>query len=122
MTCTKENTAMEISVKGLRVHITAAASGIGCAFAKAFLEKGARVHICDIRKDMLEDCTNNLTGIGVTEADVSDPVQVDRLFEEAVAHLGGLDVLVNNAGIFGAHGRRRRRVSRAVGSHNGRKY
>ena len=101
MVCTKENTAMEISVKGLRVLITAAASGLGYAFAKAFLEKGARVHICDIRTDLLEECTNTLAGIGVTPTDVSDPVQVDRMFEETVAHLGGLDVLVNNAGIAG---------------------
>jgi len=96
-----ENMAMELSVKGMRVLITAAAAGIGCAFATAFLEKGARVHICDIRKDMLEECTTTLAGVGVTEADVSDPVQVDRLFEETVTHLGGLDVLVNNAGIAG---------------------
>ena len=92
---------MEISVKGMRVLITAAASGIGYAFARAFFEKGAKVHICDIRTDLLEECKNTLAGMGVTVADVSDAVQVDRLFEEAVVHLGGLDVLVNNAGIAG---------------------
>ena len=42
---------MEISVQGLRVLITAAASGIGCAVAKAFLDNGAKVHICDINAD-----------------------------------------------------------------------
>jgi NAD(P)-dependent dehydrogenase (short-subunit alcohol dehydrogenase family) len=92
---------MEISVKGQHVLITAAASGIGYAFAKAFLEKGARVHICDINEDTLEDCKTTLPGVGVTLADVSDPAQVDQLFEETVPSLGGLDVLVNNAGIAG---------------------
>ena len=92
---------MEISVKGLRVVITAAASGIGFALAKAFVENGASVHTCDIRDELLADCKKSLPGIGVTIADVCDPVQVDRLFEEAISHLGGLDVLVNNAGIAG---------------------
>jgi NAD(P)-dependent dehydrogenase (short-subunit alcohol dehydrogenase family) len=92
---------METSVNGLRVLITAAASGIGCAVAKAFLEDGARVHICDINDDQLTACATSLPGTGVSRADVSDPEQVDRLFEEAIPYLGGLDVLINNAGIAG---------------------
>ena len=92
---------MEISVKDQRVLITAAASGIGCAVAKAFLDNGAKVHICDINDDQLTACTASLPGAGVSRADVSDPAQVDQLFEEVISHLGGLDVLVNNAGIAG---------------------
>lgn len=87
---------MEISVKGHRVLITAAASGIGYAFAKAFLDYGARVHICDVKEDLLAECKNTLPDISVTLADVSDPAQVDQLFEETAASLGGLDVLINN--------------------------
>lgn len=92
---------MQTSVKGQRVLITAAASGIGYAFAKAFVENGARVHICDIKKNLLADCKKTLPHIGTTLADIADPAQVDRMFEEALAHLGGLDVLINNAGIAG---------------------
>lgn len=92
---------MEISVKDLRVLITAAASGIGRAVAGAFLENGTRVHICDINDEQLDACTELLPGAGISKADVSDPAQVDRLFEEAVSYLDGLDVLVNNAGIAG---------------------
>lgn len=92
---------MKLSCKGMRVIVTAAASGIGRAIAEAFLHEGARVHICDIDEDLLFECQATLPGIGATLADVSDPAQVDRLFEDAVVHLGGLDVLVNNAGIPG---------------------
>jgi len=42
-----------------------------------------------------------MPGVGTTVADVSDPLQVDQLFKDALAHLGGLDVLVNNCGIAG---------------------
>jgi len=92
---------VEISVKGLKILITAAASGIGCAVAEAFLTNGAEVYICDINDDQLAACSRSLPGVGVTRADVSDPVQVARLFEKAHSHLDGLDVLINNAGIAG---------------------
>ena len=92
---------MEITVKGLRVLITAAASGIGLAVAKAFLDSGARVHICDINAEQLETCTNALPGTTITCADVSNPTEVDRLFEAVVSNFKGLDVMINNAGIAG---------------------
>ena len=92
---------MQTSVKGQRVLITAAASGIGYALAEAFVANDARVHICDIQKDLLADCKKTLPDVGATLADIADPLQVDRLFEKALAHLGGLDVLINNAGIAG---------------------
>ena len=81
---------MEISVKDQRVLISAAASGIGCAVAKAFLDNGAKVHICDINDDQLSACTTSLPGAGVSRVDVSDPAQVDQLFEELISNLGGL--------------------------------
>ena len=92
---------MEISVSGLKVLITASATGIGFAVAKAFLESGAEVHICDINSEKLETCTSSLPGASITCADVSDPAEVDKLFEEVVSQLNGLDVLINNAGIAG---------------------
>lgn len=95
---------MKLTGQGLRVIITAAASGIGRTIAETFLENGAQVHICDVVEERLAECRAALPDIGATLADVSDPLQVDRLFEEAIAHLGGLDVLVNNAGIAGPTG------------------
>ncbi len=84
-----------------RVIITAGGAGIGRATARAFHAAGARVHICDVDAATLADAQGELPGLGVSEADVSDPDQVDRLFDAALDALGGLDVLVNNAGIAG---------------------
>lgn len=95
---------MELTCAGLRVIVTAAATGIGRAIAETLVNNGARVHICDISAERLAACQSALPSIGVTPADVADPTQVDRLFDEALAHLGGLDVLVNNAGIAGPTG------------------
>lgn len=92
---------MELSCQNMRVVITAGGSGIGQVTAKTFREHGARVHICDIVQERLDACRQQWPEIGTTLADVSDPKQVDQLFDEVVAHLGGLDVLVNNAGIAG---------------------
>jgi len=95
---------MELSVKGLRVIITAGAASIGRATAQLFLENGARVHICDISKKQLEACRKDLPAIKTTVADVANSAQIDQLFKDASEHLGGLDVLVNNAGISGPIG------------------
>ncbi len=95
---------MELSCQGLRVIVTAGAAGIGRAIAETLLINGAQVHICDIAADQLATCQADLPSIGTTQADISDPAQVDQLFAAAMNQLGGLDVLVNNAGIAGPTG------------------
>lgn len=87
-----------------RVLVTGAAAGIGWAIAQAFLENGARVHICDISAGALAGCKEKKPAIGMTRADVSDPDQVEQLFGDVVRTMGGLDVLINNAGISGPTG------------------
>ena len=89
---------------GLRVLVTAGASGIGAAIASAFHEAGARVLICDIDRTALADFTAANPAIEAVPADISDEAQVDALFDAVRARLGGLDVLVNNAGIAGPTG------------------
>jgi NAD(P)-dependent dehydrogenase (short-subunit alcohol dehydrogenase family) len=89
---------------GARVLVTAGASGIGRAIAEAFAEQGARVHTCDISRAALDDTASAHSDWGVTQCDVSDATQVDQLFAEVEQQLGGLDVLVNNAGIAGPTG------------------
>ena len=89
---------MDTSAKGLRVLVTAGAAGIGLAIAKTFVAHGARVHVCDVDEKALSSLPEE---IPCTRADVADVSQVERLFEDAKKNLGGLDVLVNNAGIAG---------------------
>jgi NAD(P)-dependent dehydrogenase (short-subunit alcohol dehydrogenase family) len=93
----------ELQAKGQRVVVTAGAAGIGRAIAETLVATGARVHVCDADAEALRACGRALS-IGTTLADVSNEAQVDRLFDEASATLGGLDVLVSNAGIAGPTG------------------
>src|SRR5262252_5346246 len=91
---------MELTLKGKRVLITAGAGGIGRVMAQTFVKAGAKVHICDVIQSALDETVAALN-VSATLCDVSDLKQVDRLFADAKARLGGLDVLVNNAGIAG---------------------
>jgi NAD(P)-dependent dehydrogenase (short-subunit alcohol dehydrogenase family) len=81
--------------------ITAAASGIGRAIAKAFHENGARVHICDMNEQALEQFREDFPEIAATRVDVQSEAEVDAWFDDALDDLGGLDVMVNNAGTKG---------------------
>jgi NAD(P)-dependent dehydrogenase (short-subunit alcohol dehydrogenase family) len=81
--------------------ITAAASGIGRSIAKAFHEEGAVVHICDANEDLLDAFREDFPDIAASRVNVRDEAEVDAWFDEALDDLGGLDVLVNNAGIKG---------------------
>ena len=92
---------MNLGIKGLRVLVTAGANGIGLAIARAFVGEGAKVHICDVDQAALRRLANSDPKITGSKADVSDRKHVAKLFRDAIATLGGLDVLVNNAGIAG---------------------
>jgi NAD(P)-dependent dehydrogenase (short-subunit alcohol dehydrogenase family) len=91
-------------VSGLRVLVTAGAAGIGRAIVDTFVEHGARVHICDVSSAALASLRRDQPAVGTTLADVSDEDDVDCLFADVSAQFGGLDVLVNNAGIAGPTG------------------
>ncbi|HIG44170.1 MAG TPA: SDR family oxidoreductase [Gammaproteobacteria bacterium] len=84
-----------------RVIVTAAGSGIGRAIAEHFLASKAKVHICDISQKALDDTLSSNPGMRGSISNVGNPNDVDSLFAEATAWMGGLDVLVNNAGIGG---------------------
>ena len=92
---------MDMKIQGLRVLVTAGASGIGLATARAFAREGARVFICDVDRKALSAVAASDAGFGQIVCDVADPAAVDRLFAAALTTLGGLDTLVNNAGIAG---------------------
>jgi len=84
-----------------KVLITAGASGIGFEIAKAFLATGATVYICDIDEEALTRASAELPGLLTGRCDVGDRASVDAMVAEAANALGGIDVLVNNAGIGG---------------------
>jgi len=96
---------MDLGIRNLRVLVTAGAGGIGREVARAFVAEGAKVHVCDVDQGALRALAKSDAKITRTRADVADRRQVARLFKDTLAALGGLDVLVNNAGIAGPTGR-----------------
>jgi NAD(P)-dependent dehydrogenase (short-subunit alcohol dehydrogenase family) len=84
-----------------RVVVTAGAAGIGLAIARTFHASGARVHVCDLDQAALTEAARALPGLRVSCIDVGDAAQVRHLQQDVQESLGGIDVLVNNAGIGG---------------------
>lgn len=87
-----------------RVLITGGAGGIGRATAARFIEEGSRVALLDRDGLGLQQAASGLSRLaGTVQADVSYPTDVARAFEELDVLLGGVDVLVNNAGVSIRH-------------------
>ncbi|MGH6895058.1 MAG: SDR family oxidoreductase [Geminicoccaceae bacterium] len=89
---------------GKRVLVTAGGAGIGRVIATAFLAEGARVWICDVDPDALAETRDAHPELGASRTDVADAGQVDTMFQAIEDAFGGLDVLINNAGIAGPTG------------------
>lgn len=90
------NKPLPVRLDGLRVAITAGAGGIGRVMADSFAEAGAQVFVSDIDAQALAACPHP-----AIHADAGQAADIERFMDTALAHLGGLDVLVNNAGIAG---------------------
>ena len=86
-------------LEGKRVFVTGSGAGIGKAIAALFTERGARVVISDRDADAAKQAADEIGAAGVANCDVTDEAQVQAAIQQAVDLLGGLDVLVNNAGI-----------------------
>ena len=83
-----------------RVLITGGASGIGAATARRFLDEGGKVIIFDNNAEALAGIKDELPSLsGTIQVDVSDADAVERAFDELNALVGGVDILINNAGI-----------------------
>jgi len=94
--------AAEATDDGRAILVTGASRGIGQAVARSFAEAGDRVAVhYNTSKGEAEETLGSLPGSGhlLVQADVSDAAAVPAMVDEAAAGLGGLDVLVNNAGI-----------------------
>lgn len=92
---------MNTDFQSHRVLITAGASGIGRCIAEAFLNRGASVHIADIDDAAIQTMQLQYPSLTASCVDVADPVAVDELFRAQQQTYGGLDHLVNCAGIKG---------------------
>jgi meso-butanediol dehydrogenase/(S,S)-butanediol dehydrogenase/diacetyl reductase len=89
---------------GRRVLVTGGASGIGAATTERFLEEGARVIVLDRDEAGCRRLSARLPALAATVvADVGDAGAVARAFDELDRRVGGLDVLINNAGISLRH-------------------
>ncbi len=89
---------MNLELEGSRVIVTAGAQGIGRAIVEAYLAEGAHVATCDIDVAALATLPDEVFR---QPADMGDAGQIATFMAAAQAHLGGIDVLVNNAGIAG---------------------
>ncbi|CAJ1503426.1 SDR family oxidoreductase [[Mycobacterium] kokjensenii] len=93
---------MDNELTGKVAIVTGGASGLGRAIAERFLAEGARVVIADLERDRGEELARGLGADAVFRvADVADVAQVGALVEHAVETFGGLDIMVNNAGVSG---------------------
>ncbi|MDB6060993.1 MAG: Oxidoreductase, short chain dehydrogenase/reductase family protein [Verrucomicrobiaceae bacterium] len=84
-----------------RVFITAGASGIGREIARAFAAQGANVFVCDIDASGLDNLAAEIPGLATQVCDVSKLADIEKTVAFAADTLGGIDVVVNNAGIAG---------------------
>lgn len=99
---------MDLGITGKKAVITGADSGIGWCTAQMLLDEGVHVVVSDLDEDSLNEAAGKLdakTGsVTAIAADVTYPAAVDTLHTKAVEALGGVDILVNSAGVTGAQG------------------
>ena len=91
------------SLQGQVAVVTGAGQGLGRAIAEAMAKEGARLVVCDVNPQTLEEVQGALNALGAEtlalRCDVSDSAAVDAMFEEAGRRFGTVDILVNNAGL-----------------------
>jgi 3-oxoacyl-[acyl-carrier protein] reductase len=93
------------SIAGKRAIVTGAASGMGRATARLFADEGARVVVADLGADRVQAVVDEIAGVHGPDAargvvtDVADPDALRRLVDDTVAAFGGIDIVVNNAGV-----------------------
>jgi NAD(P)-dependent dehydrogenase (short-subunit alcohol dehydrogenase family) len=100
-----------MKLSGRKALITGASQGLGAAIARAFVENGANVMLCARGEELLEMVREDLTEVAAgrslvlaQKADVAKPADVDAVAARAISELGGLDILVCNAGVYGPKG------------------
>ena len=84
---------------GAKAIVTGGARGIGAAIARRLVDEGAEVIILDLLADTGDACAASI-GATFLPVDLADPVQTRAVVASAIEELGGVDVLVNSAGVF----------------------
>lgn len=92
---------LPVDLSGMRVAVTAGGAGIGRTIAEALRVRGAHLCICDISANAIADTQSHLPDVHAEVVDVADSGAVADWFAAIESRLGGLDVLVNNAGVAG---------------------
>ena len=90
-------------LKGKIALVTGAGRGIGAATAKKLTESGAKVLVNDLDEEVAQSVASALPGAVAHQGDLTDPKMGDELVEKAIQNFGGLDIVVNNAGISVQH-------------------
>ena len=104
MTSAGQTTNLDGGLSGRNVLVTAGAAGIGLATVQRLLRHDARVFVCDVDDAALDAFAKKAPQAGAIKADVASEADVDRMFAALRVKLGGLDALINNAGIAGPIG------------------
>jgi 3-oxoacyl-[acyl-carrier protein] reductase len=89
---------MNLGLKDCRALVAGASKGLGKACAKSLADEGARVFVCSRDAEEIKRAAGEIGASGWSAADVSQATEVKRVVAEASAALGGLDILVTNAG------------------------
>lgn len=94
---------IEINLKGKVITVTGAAKGIGKAAALTLAKAGADIIVSDIDFNGVEACSEEIKFLGVKsyaiQCNVADPTEVNKMVNYTIKEFGGLDIMVNNAGI-----------------------
>jgi NAD(P)-dependent dehydrogenase (short-subunit alcohol dehydrogenase family) len=99
---------MSPSFSGKTAIVTGSAGGLGKAIAKAYLDAGAQVVLCDINEPLLKEAETELSSNGTVFAhpvDITNEASVTSLVKAVVEKFGKIDILVNNAGVVDKFGK-----------------
>ena len=89
-----------MNINNTTVLITGGGSGIGLALAIALLKENAKVIICGRNQQKLDNAQLQVPELNLIQCDVADETQVDNMIETVHSKFQGIDILINNAGIF----------------------
>lgn len=89
---------MDLGIRGRRAAVAASSAGLGFAAAEALAAEGVQVALCGRDADRLQQARAQIDSAVAIQADVSTPEGAAHFIEEATGQLGGLDILVTNAG------------------------